>query len=297
MSRSRGYCFTVNNWSEAEYEAIMNIECVYLVMGKEIGEKCGTPHLQGYIYFKEKKSFAQMKEWIPRANLRVAKGSADSNLTYCGKDKNFIEKGVKPKQGKRNDLIAVRDAIVDGHGSVREGIDNGSIRGYQALRVFTTILPYYEPKRTIKPEVYWIWGESGSGKSELAREICPNAYEKHGDSGKWWDGYDGELDLILDELRGSSFAFTTLLGILLGPCRVEIKGGTRQLQAIKIVITSIYPPELLYNFKDLGDEPLFQLTRRVTNVIFKKRDPYYGLPKSVCPEVGGNTSPDFKMFF
>ena len=40
--RSYGWCFTCNNYTEEEYGALLNMECQYVVIGKEIGES-GTP--------------------------------------------------------------------------------------------------------------------------------------------------------------------------------------------------------------------------------------------------------------
>lgn len=285
-TRVRAYCFTINNYTEKDIETLQGLKCEYLVFGKEIAPETGTPHLQGYIYFANKMSFKKLKNSLDSAHIEEAKGSADANFTYCSKSGNFVEIGVRPQQGKRNDLKSIANSVREHNGGVRAAIDSGAIAGFQALKVYQTLIPFYETKRDVIPHVTYIWGPSGTGKSELARKMCPNAYEKHGDSGKWWDGYDGEKELILDEVRGSSFSFTTLLGILLGPCRVECKGGSRQLQAITIVITSIYPPQELYKAAELQKEPLQQLMRRISSVIHTEFDQRF------CPEVGGNTSPD-----
>lgn len=44
----------------------------------------------------------------------------------------------------------------------------------------------------------WIYGESGTGKTRYAVGNYPKAYRK--DHTKWWDGYNGESEVILDDL-------------------------------------------------------------------------------------------------
>jgi len=47
--RYRHIVFTLNNYSQNEYLALLNNEYIrYVVIGKEICPSTGTPHLQGY---------------------------------------------------------------------------------------------------------------------------------------------------------------------------------------------------------------------------------------------------------
>lgn len=57
---SRGWVFTLNNYTEEEETLALALpwgwhEPSYGVIGKEVGES-GTPHFQGYLYFKTEKS-------------------------------------------------------------------------------------------------------------------------------------------------------------------------------------------------------------------------------------------------
>jgi hypothetical protein len=50
--QTKHWCFTLNNYTENEMEQMEQMVpqfCEKWVIGKEVGEKCGTPHLQGYI--------------------------------------------------------------------------------------------------------------------------------------------------------------------------------------------------------------------------------------------------------
>lgn len=87
--KSRGWCFTINNWTEeilAQTHSVCDSQCY--IIGKEKGKK-GTPHLQGYIYFKNARSFKSVKKMLPTAHLEKSKGSKKDNYNYCSKEGDF----------------------------------------------------------------------------------------------------------------------------------------------------------------------------------------------------------------
>jgi len=87
------------------------------VYGKEKGES-GTPHLQGYLIFKQMKRLSALKKILPTAHWEIAKGSSLQASDYCKKDGDYVESGTFPKNsGKRNDLedfkLAVKEGVLD----------------------------------------------------------------------------------------------------------------------------------------------------------------------------------------
>lgn len=113
MSGSR-WCFTLNNYTEDEYNAVNAVlsdegSVTYGIVGKEVGEN-GTPHLQGFVIFKRTHRFGRVRNKLgPRCHIEAARGSTDQNRTYCSKDGSFVEFGNPPIQGKRSDLESVFD--------------------------------------------------------------------------------------------------------------------------------------------------------------------------------------------
>ena len=49
----------------------------------------GTPHIQGYIRFKNQTRFSQVKKYLPTAHWEKAKGTDDQNFKYCAKEGNY----------------------------------------------------------------------------------------------------------------------------------------------------------------------------------------------------------------
>ena len=81
----------------------------------------------------------------------------------------------------------------------------------------------------------------------------------------WWDGYEAQLEVILDDYRPAMCPFHELLRLLdRYPMKVEYKGGSTELQATTFVITTCERPELLWNGKT--DEMIDQLIRRLTEI-------------------------------
>jgi len=120
-SYAKSWCFTLNNYSEAEYRSIIewgaSPGCEYLVVGRETGGS-GTPHLQGYVVLAVRSRLPALKKIAARAHWAVARGSAADNRVYCSKEGSFQECGTLPLvgQGKRSDIDDFKSWVLAYHG-------------------------------------------------------------------------------------------------------------------------------------------------------------------------------------
>lgn len=121
--QSCNWVFTLNN-PVPEDEARLNqlFEdnlCDYLVYGRETGES-GTPHLQGFVAFREKKRFNAAKRLLgARAHLERARRPSEA-AEYCKKDGDYEEFGEMKGRGKRNELDLFKADVQEGMLSLRE---------------------------------------------------------------------------------------------------------------------------------------------------------------------------------
>ena len=86
ISPSKRWCFTLNNYKKEDISSISSNSSINsYIIGEEVGEK-GTPHLQGYIEFKEKKRPLGVFKEFNNIHWEKAKGSRLDNINYCSKD-------------------------------------------------------------------------------------------------------------------------------------------------------------------------------------------------------------------
>nr|UOF76671.1 rep protein [Cressdnaviricota sp.] len=143
-------------------------------------------------------------------------------------------------------------------GNFDEIPDDIFIRHYSALR---TIRSDYATCSGIEKNIFVFWGPTGTGKSRTAWESAgADAYGKDPRS-KFWDGYQGEKCVVMDEFRGAIDISHLLRWFDRYPVRVEIKGSSRPLCAESIWITSNLKPSDWY--PDLDSASLDALLRRL----------------------------------
>ncbi len=232
----------------------------YFVVGYETCPKTKNKHFQGYISFKNAKTFKACKKWfeLDRIHIEPAVAGDFKNKAYCEKENKFIEIGEPINQGKRTDIDVAIDILKE-TGSIREVLK--TVKNYQAVRHSELYMKYNEPEEVRTGlQVINIWGTSGAGKTRYVydneeRPFRPINY-------KWWEGYDGHKVVLLDDIRKDFCKFHELLNLLdIYPIRVEGKGGSRQLRAMKIYITTPEPLVEMYACR----EDIYQLERRITH--------------------------------
>lgn len=174
--RSRGYAFTINHPSPGLREDLIQYftdRARYLVIGSEIGAG-GTPHLQGFIYFRNPQEFAAVKRLFKdlHPHLESIRGSPKQNREYCIKDGDYLEMGDLPVQGKRNDLEEIRERIVEGATDLQVAESSFSQwcvyrRSFSEYRRMVSRV-----ERDWKTVVVWCYGPTGTGKTKGAFLGC-----------------------------------------------------------------------------------------------------------------------------
>jgi len=269
----RRMCFTLNNYSEKEVDDLIeffevNADITDVIMAKEVGEG-GTPHIQGYFGSTKKVRFTVLKKLSPRTHWIVAKGDAATNLVYCSKGENIVFKRgtfLPDQQGKRSDIALVKELISRKERPSRLELYN-CVSSYQAYKFAEIGLGLRANVVRERPTVFWFYGPTGTGKSHVAHELAPGAFNVSppgADKGTWWFcGYDGHEDVIVDDFRPEWCSFAYLLKILdKYPLTVPNKGGGTHWLAKRIFITCPVHPKDAYHY----GEDKEQLLRRITEI-------------------------------
>lgn len=266
MSRSRHYCFTLNNYTQDDLKHLPTIinKCNYLVYGREVGES-GTPHLQGYIEFENAKAINPVKKLISmRAHLESRRGTAKQASDYCKKDNDFEEYGVLSSQGFRTDIKEAIDDLKDGKSLDDFILENPTLYArYRNTFQDVTDIVHRKKNRTTMTKGIWIYGPTGTGKSHQAFELAGEDFYLKVDDGKWWDGYNGQKTVIINDFRGE-ITYGTLLNLIdKWPYKVPRRGREPVpfTSELVIITSSLHPSQIYTNlhFKD----SLAQLLRRI----------------------------------
>jgi len=262
---ARHWCFTINNWTFDEEIHITdpNLEHrQYLVFGREVGEE-GTPHLQGFVSFSERKTLSWLKSnFSERAHFKPADGTPQQASDYCKKgnppftvknpdpDADFWEDGEVPESrgaagGKRQieRYDEARQAAKEGRFDdipsdlyIRHRTSFHAIRGEQSA----SNLPHVN--------CYWIWGPSGTSKTHFVTQFCEakgiTLYMKNATS-KWFCGYNREDAVFLNDWDETCDQHTCMLKLLADRyrVRVETKHGSIEIRPKIIFVTSNLLPQ------------------------------------------------------
>lgn len=244
---SRSFCFTLNNYTEAECEIVKNLDASTNVVGFEVGPLCGTPHLQGVVVMRHSMRVKTFHSILPRA---IARKTIDLEgaIKYCRKDKNMLIDVVKDKQGKRSDLEKPIEILKSG-GKMTDialACPVSIVRHSKGLEKLQSLYLEIQGKKIRDSLIcYLIVGETNIGKTHHVftlhkpEEIYTLTIER---DMAWFDGYTGEPVLLIDDYDGQ-LPISMILRILdKYPMRVPTKGGSSYACWTTVYLTSNYPP-------------------------------------------------------
>lgn len=267
----------------------------FVRIGYEIAPTTGREHWQGYAELKKLWRKAALRKLAVTSfnwSVRSCNGDQAANLKYCSKERNYIDHGVLEvkKPGKRTDLDRMRATLATS--GMRGVVEGGA--SYQAIRHAQLVVTYIESKRNWKPVVIYIQGGSGIGKSLLAHELASSLFPgdciyTKSDNSKWFDQYDAHPVVILDDFRDSWWTLTESLSLVDRYARrVECKGGSRQLLARVMIMTSVNDFPSMYKQAEAKGEDPFQFRRRFDRVVTLKNDYSPNVDVSVSKVAGNN---------
>lgn len=105
VNGAKRWVWTLNNPTDDEEQALGDAaaneeEVEWCLFGRETGDS-GTPHLQGAIIFKRRKTILQVKTFLgsERYHLEIMRGRPDQSEAYCKKDEDWEEFGTCPSVG------------------------------------------------------------------------------------------------------------------------------------------------------------------------------------------------------
>jgi len=154
--RSRGWCFTINNYTEAELVTFMDhamVSDAKYVLQEETGDN-GTPHIQGFIHFRNQVAFSTLRQW----NLRIhweRTQDITASVRYCS-DPN-----------KRTGRVFAAGYTVQERDLRIVAEEN--LYGWQS-----TLLEELRGQPDMRSVVWYMDPEGGCGKTALCRYMVKN---------------------------------------------------------------------------------------------------------------------------
>lgn len=224
---ARDYCFT--SWKKP----VFNEDTIrYICWGVEKTKKDIT-HYQGFAIFKRTCRFPKAKQWIgagDETHIEVRQGTRCEARAYCFKDGDIFEWGLFESHTKKElfekPISYLKMEYPEFYCRYHRGLEKLHMDKGDVWRDVT---------------VTWLWGSSGCGKTKTVMGM-DNVFKC--DDLQWWDGYDKETILLLDDMDVEDFNKRRFMLNLLDSyqLRLAVKGGFCWAHWKEVYITTNWSP-------------------------------------------------------
>lgn len=270
----------------------------FVIYQRELCSTTQREHFQGYLELLAPMTYKALHEWtgLETAHFEPRYGNQRQAIHYCTKPHKgcqcsiceeerradtYLEGpwlfGEPANQGRRTELLNVKSDL-DQLRPMAQIRDEHFATWVQFRHSFTDYKRLKTASRAHKTQVLMFVGPSGVGKSTLVYRLAPYLTTPEGSapyilpqkkgSGLYWDDYDGQDVVIMDEFDGSVMP-PKFFNVLADrhPCTVPVHGGAgHQFISKYLLIATNYAPR--YWWKGRLEQQLFQTTRRI-DVVFK----------------------------
>lgn len=265
-----------DNWLQIEKHGIS-----YMTYQNELAPTTGAEHIQIYLECNKVLDYNSIKVILEEEALWLCRriGTQNQAVAYVNKVETAcrpnIELGLKKNQGDRTDIGNVMMSIANGSSliDIMEEYPETYFRYYKnILHVFNEQLKKGPIWKTTETTIFI--GKGGSGKTSNVFEI-----EKHSDiykleissTGIWWDGYQGQSVLLIDDMYKGMISLYNILNWTDGyKLALPTKGGWTTKNWDRVYITSNYPcDEWFHEGNVMSDEHKQHEAwkRRITRIV------------------------------
>lgn len=265
--RSRNWVFTDYTLDDFRQQFFdVSNQFRYLCFGKELCPKTQREHHQGWLQFKDHVPLSTCKGrlGVPSVHLEIMRGSCDESERYVTKDGRVTRYGRFVCMGQRTDIDEVRVAISEGGSGLEVADSNFPLwcRFRQSFQTYRFLCLKKKYQREYRPiTVILLEGRTRCGKTRLATKY--GSFIIGGYQLKWWDGYDGEDCIIIDDFA-NDVPIQQMLRVLDGNfLRLPVKGSFSVAAWTRVIITT----NLVSLYDQAPNEHLDALRARITRVI------------------------------
>ena len=281
------------NYSDTYKNEVMKLKMLrYMLAYKEIAPTTGKEHIHVYLYFSDKYKYSQ-KLMSYKFHVEIARGSPQQNIAYISKDGHKIfEFGETPKQGCRSiaDLKALEfDQVPPQYARIKREIEAEERESDEFMNMLNEI----EADELKAPNVYYLTGSPGKGKTYSAYKLAMKLYKKNeickvditNNFFKFTGNKCGKCHVI-EEFRPSDIRASKFLEYIdKYGFNANIKGGFHYVRPECIIICSVVDPHELYVKEELNE----QFIRRMTKI--------YNLDYQGIDELADPDAVDFDKWF